>query len=750
LSRKLRLLIGIMAVLVALVVAGGGRTLASAAPADPATQADQQRVVLVGIAGLAWPDVTAQDMPTLFDLAGSNAAGSLVVRTARPRTCIVDGWLTLGAGRRATDVIDSDDDGENDRFCRQPADPLPTDAGGAVVPGWSALVEQQDENSYNAQLGLLGDRLKEAGVCAMAVGPGAAMALADSTGHVESYRAESDDVDRRLMNRCPLTVIDGGGLPSPVPEAEDLAEPGATAAPRRHVTATIDQFIGHVIEELPSNTALVIVGLADSGSTPVPSPDEPTPIAPAGLRVAVASGPMADRDTYQRNWLTSSSTHWPGLVQLTDIAPTLLSYAGIEDPSTGFAGRPWKLSGSHPTTAAATVSELMGVDRAAQIYRSQSGPFFQILGGAQLVIYSAALVLLRRYRPRARVSRMVQAGAVIAAAAPVASYLANVTHWWKYDNPTAVLWGSIAVLTTVVAAIALFGPWRHRSYGPSGIVAGVTATVMALDVVSGSSLQQSSLLGLSPLVAGRFYGFGNIPFAIFVVASLVAAAALGQWLIDRGWSRRACAIAVAVVGAVAVAIDGAPQAGADVGGILAAVPGFAVLVLGILGARVTVVRVTLAGVGAIALFTVSAWLDWLRPADARTHFGDFFADMISGEAWTVIWRKAEASLGTVGRWPIYGVIVPLVYLIILHLSRMSSTAMRETVRCWSLVPSLISAALLTGAVGFAVNDSGIIVPALLLTVGVPLVLAAVAAAYGQQPTRTYDTNLVDREQSAAS
>jgi hypothetical protein len=43
-------------------------------------------VVLVGIAGLAWQDVTAEDAPTLHSLVGPNAVASLTVRTVRART----------------------------------------------------------------------------------------------------------------------------------------------------------------------------------------------------------------------------------------------------------------------------------------------------------------------------------------------------------------------------------------------------------------------------------------------------------------------------------------------------------------------------------------------------------------------------------------------------------------------------------------------------------------------------------------
>lgn len=732
-ARLAGLLAALLAVLAPLLTASPA---AAETPAPSTTSDPQQRVVLLGIPGLSWPDITPEGMPTLYDMAGSEAAGSLTVRTVRTRTCVVDGWLTVSSGRRSTDLHDIDADGGGDRFCRQPPEPTSApDGPGVVVPGWELLQQQQDDNSYNAEIGLLGDRLAEAGVCATAVGPGAALALADSTGRVASYHQSSGDIGAGLLNQCPVTVVDLGGLSNPAPNGSDELADQAALDARAQTAAAIDQQVKRIIDQLPPDTALMIAGLSDSVGTTIPLPDEPTPIPPAGLRAALAMGPIADGGTFGPNWLTSSSTLWPGLVQLTDIAPTLLAYAGVEDPAKDVVGRPWRAAGPHPGSSAGTVSELIGVDRASAIYRDQSGPFFQILGGLLVVVCAAALLaLLRGVSFRPAVLRVVQVVAVLVAAAPVASYLANITRWWRYDQPNTVLWTSIVVSTLALTIVALAGPWRRRAYGPPGVVAGVTATVLAVDVASGSSLQQSSLLGLSPLVAGRFYGFGNIPFAIFVVASLVAAAALGQWLLDIGKSRRFAAGAVAAVGMIAVVVDGAPQAGADVGGILAAIPGFAVLVLGTLGARITIAKLALAALGATALFGLFAFLDWLRPPGSRTHFGSFFADLLSGDALTVIFRKAEASLGTLERWPIYGWLVPLAYLLILWLIRPDGeNAVSRTVQHWSLFRYLVWAALLTGAAGFAANDSGIIVPALLLTVGVPLGMAAVAASQGPTP-----------------
>ena len=718
------------------VVAACVALFAAPAAAEPEATGSEPRVVLVGVAGLAWEDVTAVDMPTLYDLAGSDAAGSLTVRTVRSRTCVVDGWLTVGAGRRATDVLDSDGDGVDDRHCRAVPAPTGTGGGAAAIPGWDALVAEQAEQSYDTAIGLLGDRLADAGVCSNAIGPGAALALATSAGTVPSYTAAPAQVDREVMSRCPVTVVDLGALPPTAPPGSDEAVEDTAAQTRRQVATGVDGLLAQIVAELPENTTLLIAGVADSAPTAVPLPDDPSPIAASGLRVAVASGPLPDGGSFGPYWLTSSSTRWTGLVQLTDLASTVLGYAEVPDPAEGTVGRPWRPATPHPATSAETISQLVGTDRAAQVFRTQSGPFFQILGVGQVLFFGTAFLLLRRRSPHRRtILRTVQVAALGAAAFPVASFLANVARWWRVERADLVLWSTVLGLTVVITAAALSGPWRERVYGPPGVVAGLTATVLAVDVSTGSNLQHASLLGLSPLVAGRFYGFGNIPYAIFVASCLVAGAALAQWLLDSGRSRRVAALGAGAVGVVAVLVDGAPQAGADVGGILATIPGFVLLVLGVLGARVTVVRLVAAGVAAAALFALVAWLDWLRPAAARTHFGDFFADVLSGDAWTVITRKSAASLGTLQRSPYYGWLVPVAYAVIIWLTRAPGVGgVRHAVERWPVMRHLVWAGLLTGAVGFAVNDSGIIVPAILLTVGIPLLVSAIAAASaGHEP-----------------
>jgi hypothetical protein len=60
-----------------------------------------RHVVVVGIGGLLWSDVSPGTTPVLWRVAEQGAVGSLDVSGVRERTCPAEGWLTLNGGARA-------------------------------------------------------------------------------------------------------------------------------------------------------------------------------------------------------------------------------------------------------------------------------------------------------------------------------------------------------------------------------------------------------------------------------------------------------------------------------------------------------------------------------------------------------------------------------------------------------------------------------------------------------------------------
>src|SRR5207237_815865 len=60
-----------------------------------------QRVVLIGVPGLMWSDLSPTKTPALWSLTQSGAGAALSTRATTVNTCPVDGWLTVSAGQRA-------------------------------------------------------------------------------------------------------------------------------------------------------------------------------------------------------------------------------------------------------------------------------------------------------------------------------------------------------------------------------------------------------------------------------------------------------------------------------------------------------------------------------------------------------------------------------------------------------------------------------------------------------------------------
>ena len=133
-------------------------------------------------------------------------------------------------------------------------------------------------------------------------------------------------------------------------------------------------------------------------------------------------------------------------------------------------------------------------------------------------------------------------------------------------------------------------------------------------------------------------------------------AATGAWATFRlargpadGSTRLRGAAAVAVVAflAVTVVVDGAPPWGSDVGGVLAAVPGFAVLVLVAMGVRVDLKRAIVIGLATLGALAAFAAIDLARPEEDRTHLGrlvDRVVDDDGGGFLEIIQRKLGSNV----------------------------------------------------------------------------------------------------------
>jgi hypothetical protein len=663
-------------------------------------------VVVIGTAGLTWSDIDKNRTPNLWLMLRDGSTAALSVRSVYSTTCSLDGWLGLSSGSRAAAPRPGAAPDIDDRPCP----PAPQVQDGTVA-GWSTYLRAATAESFSARLGLIGDLAARQDICIRALGSQAAIGAATSRGRVARWSPLQQASLIGDLNTCPVTFVDVGVVrdPDDLPRGE-----AAPSAPRADQVKRLDGRIGQVLSAGPNGADYLVASLGDAGST-------------ERLRLVAARGPHFGPGT-----LYSGSTRQQGLVQSPDLTATVLDLAGIEIPST--------LGGSVLTSStAADNSErraqgrlqlLRDFDEASHDVHRLVPPFFAALAVGQLVVYLLVLLVWKgrigTETTRVTVLTRVRILATAAASVPVSTFLANLVPWWRFPIEMISVVAVVAGFAAVITITALRGPWRHWALGPMAFVAGVTVAVLAADIVSGSRLQLSSLMGLQPTDAGRFYGMGNSTFALFATATLLLATAVSSMLVLAG-RQRAGGIAAGAIGGAAVVIDGAPWWGADGGGPPGLIIGVAILVMSVLGIRLTWTRALTIIAAVVVLFFAVAGFDWLRDPGDRSHLGRFLQAIIDGTADDIIARKAEGNLAVLfGNVPLTLMVPAALVFVFAVLARPTSWGSRALRRSFEQAPTLrvgLVAVMVAMTIGFLVNDSGVAIPAVGATVAVPLVVS---------------------------
>lgn len=542
-------------------------------------------MVVIGIDGLQWSDVTQSGMPTLFNLVRHGSIASLVTRAVMNDTCPADGWLTLNSGARstggrvmrypvgtsaATALIT-----QPQTYCT-PLPDTPANAGAYDIPDFTGYTAPNAAYSYAPVFGSLEAPISAAGGCVAASGPGALLGAADAHGHVANYLGTPDTLTQADLSQCALTLVDLGGVTA-VPHSIVPVTPTVPLRPqppidRVYPYAALDSSLGSLIARLPANTTVVIAGLDDStteaqlhvvlvsdrAAAPGPANSDP---ANSGAAASPATATAFDG----KHWLYASSTRHPGLIQTLDLTPSLLRWVGLTprqisaaDPKP-FVGSQIGTRGDAPSDPAGAIVTQAWLNTANQTFAQTNGRFITWMAHAITVlawfaglVFAAIRWLPERYSPgrfarrfpRLRRWRSGLTAAVViwatglGAVAP-ASFLANLANWPATFAPGPILYAAIAGFSALLAAAALAAcrlvpALRGQPLAPAGLLGLFTLLIIALDVASGSRLQAQTPFGLSYVIAGRFYGIGNGAIGVYCVAAMIGSAWLASLLMPRG------------------------------------------------------------------------------------------------------------------------------------------------------------------------------------------------------------------------
>ena len=149
-------------------------------------------LVVIGVPGQTWSDMSATKNPSLWPLLDVAATGATSPRATTTPTCTPDAWLSLGAGNGA-------------KVGCGPTPQPQVSGSGATFADWASWRRTNDDLRSSSSIGLLADQLKTRKQCVGAVGPGAALAAADGSGHVARYWPSSSGAD---LSACAVTFVD--------------------------------------------------------------------------------------------------------------------------------------------------------------------------------------------------------------------------------------------------------------------------------------------------------------------------------------------------------------------------------------------------------------------------------------------------------------------------------------------------------------------------------------------------------------
>jgi hypothetical protein len=649
---------------------------AAAAPGDEPAAPVPGPVVVVGVPDLRWQDLDPAVSPTLWGLVSRSSVGAMTDRSGQPVARRATGWLTLNTGTRAR------------------ADVEPGTVPDPTAPSQLQALRATNRTArYDAQVGALGDALRQAGHSAAAVGgPGADLGAMAGDGVVD--RSASSVAD--ALGHADVVVVE-------LPQLYEAGRRDAYAV--RDAVGAIDTGVAGILQVLPAQASLLVAGVSEAA------------VGSGHLHLAMASGP-----TFRPGWLTSASTGRAAVVQLIDVAPTVLWLLGAPAPP-GMLGAPWRAVPDSGTSTAQQVSSLVELDRRSRTELAAELSYWPtVIGTAFLFIAATVTAWTRR-----RACLLRPLGAVVATV-PAASWLVQLVPWWR-----AGTW-LLAPLTFGVAAVigltAALSPWtRLAPWRTVGFVGAVTAAVIVADASTGSPLSLDAPFGDNPIVAGRFHGIGNVAFALLGSGTLLVSAAVAT-----GLRRRAATAAVFGLGAVAVAVDGHPGLGDDFGGVLALLPAVAVLGLVVSGVRVSTRHAAAVLAATVTTAAAMALYDYSGPPSQRTHVGRFIGQVADGSAGTLVHRKLDNSLATFTsgwpRWIVAGWIVLALAAYVGHRLgrlRVPGTDRRTT-------GGLLAALVVLAVVGAAANDSGLAVAAFTFYVAAPMLVLLVEPVPGATPS----------------
>lgn len=499
-----------------------------------------------------------------------------------------------------------------------------------------------------------------------------------------------------------------------MPATRALADSSSSALLSDHEGDTASALATRFATALPENSETIIAsgGRAEIDAT-IGSAATSASETDLLIVVTAASGPdgrsqrlgfvLMRGDVYSGDLLTSASTHRKGLVTADDVIGSAIWMLGME---TDVSARTL----DDDRTPAERIAHLSEMDSSAAAAERMRIPLFIVYTSVMVVLLLVGWFVAERYRSGKRFaywSLVIRRAILFGLSMPAGATLVFAVD--RYPSSMMRIISLMLAASGFVWIIAEFAWHRWGTSGAIGLVGTVTAIVFGVDQMLGAPLSFSGIFSYSPITAFRFYGIGNEGAAILMGAALVGVSLELDGVPVLAARRR---LVIIGTGVLAVALCALPVFGAN---IIVAVWGtltFGALYLAAEQRRPKAVQLIALGAVVLAVVTSAVLLD--RMAGGGTHIGRAVSDASTGGIGGLIAGRVATSVRIFTSSPLPSIVLAVAGVVAYVRVRPRGEAARVLAE-YPLFAAALTAGLVGGVVGALVEDSGVVVLALILT-----------------------------------
>lgn len=295
-----------------------------------------------------------------------------------------------------------------------------------------------------------------------------------------------------------LTIVETGDISRLEEEKENLSSIMYTKH-KDAIIKEIDLFIENIIGLVNKKNKLLMIVTPFANDEDIKNGFKLTPLILYG-------------DNIEKGVLKSSTTRREGIVGNIDIAPTILKYLNIEQSN--MIGKPIEIV---PTDN--NLSALLNINELIVSTSNNRLPVLSFFAIFQIILLVIALIMVlfksrisNRYYPI--IKNLLLSGMVI----PVVLLYLPV---FKINSLT-LTFIILIVFTIFISWISYFiGKKTVNPIIPIILISLMMTIGLIGDILMGSPLIRSSLLGYDPIIGARYYGIGNEYMGVLVGSALV-------------------------------------------------------------------------------------------------------------------------------------------------------------------------------------------------------------------------------------